>query len=65
MRLFKYSILSDDNFIFVFVKELFAKLKEELKRNFLFLIPVNIKEQKLKSVERKGYTVIEWGGSNI
>ena len=27
--------------------------------------PINIKEQKLKSVERKGYTVIEWGGSNI
>ena len=27
--------------------------------------PINIKEQKLKSVERKGFTVIEWGGSNI
>ena len=27
--------------------------------------PVNIKEQKLESVERKGFTVIEWGGSDI
>ena len=27
--------------------------------------PVNIKEQKLKSVKRKGFTVVEWGGSNI
>ena len=26
---------------------------------------VNIKEQKLESVERKGFTVIEWGGSNF
>ena len=27
--------------------------------------PINVKEQKLASVERKGFTVIEWGGSNI
>jgi hypothetical protein len=27
--------------------------------------PVNIKEQKLESVERKGFTIVEWGGSNI
>ena len=27
--------------------------------------PINIKEQKLVSNERKGFTVIEWGGSNI
>jgi len=27
--------------------------------------PINIKEQKLLSVERKGFTVIEWGGSNL
>ena len=27
--------------------------------------PINIKEQKLESVERKGFTVIEWGGCNI
>ena len=27
--------------------------------------PINVKEQKLLSVERKGFTVIEWGGSNI
>ena len=25
--------------------------------------PINVKEQKLVSVERKGYTVVEWGGS--
>ena len=25
--------------------------------------PINIKEQKLESYERKGFTVIEWGGS--
>jgi len=25
--------------------------------------PINIKEQKLVSNERKGFTVIEWGGS--
>ena len=27
--------------------------------------PINIKEQKLKRVERKGFTVVEWGGSDI
>ena len=27
--------------------------------------PINIKEQKLVSVERRGYTVVEWGGSNF
>jgi len=27
--------------------------------------PINIKEQKLISVERKGYTVVEWGGSDL
>jgi hypothetical protein len=27
--------------------------------------PINIKEQKLQSPERKGFTVIEWGGSNL
>ena len=26
---------------------------------------VNVKEQKLKTVERAGYTVVEWGGSNF
>ena len=26
---------------------------------------INLKEQKLVSVERKGYTVVEWGGSNF
>ena len=26
---------------------------------------VNIKEQKLESVERKGFTIVEWGGSNL
>ena len=27
--------------------------------------PINIKEQKLVSNERKGFTVIEWGGTNL
>ena len=27
--------------------------------------PINIREQKLESVERKGFTAVEWGGSNI
>ena len=27
--------------------------------------PINIKEQKLEVVERKGFTVIEWGGINL
>ena len=27
--------------------------------------PINIKEQKLEKKERKGYTVIEWGGSDF
>ena len=27
--------------------------------------PINIKEQKLLSNERKGFTVVEWGGSNF
>ena len=26
---------------------------------------VNVKEQKLKAVERTGFTVVEWGGSNF
>ena len=25
--------------------------------------PIEIKEQKLEHVERKGFTVVEWGGS--
>ena len=27
--------------------------------------PINVKEQKLESVERKGFTVIEWGGTKL
>ena len=27
--------------------------------------PVNVKEQKLESFERKGFSVVEWGGSEI
>ena len=27
--------------------------------------PVNVQEQKLERFERKGFSVIEWGGSNI
>ena len=27
--------------------------------------PINIKEQKLALAERKGFTVIEWGGTNL
>ena len=27
--------------------------------------PINIREQKLESVERKGFTAVEWGGSDI
>ena len=27
--------------------------------------PIDIKEQKLEKNERKGFTVIEWGGSNF
>ena len=27
--------------------------------------PINIKEQKLESTERKGFTVVEWGGFNF
>ena len=27
--------------------------------------PINVKEQELKSMNRKGFTVIEWGGTNI
>lgn len=27
--------------------------------------PVDIKEQKLETIERKGFTVVEWGGSNL
>ena len=26
---------------------------------------INVKEQKLVPIERKGYTVVEWGGTNI
>jgi hypothetical protein len=42
---------------------------DSMIRVFLSIVkldkPVNIKEQKLESVERKGFTVIEWGGSNF
>ena len=27
--------------------------------------PIYVKEQKLITVERKGFTVVEWGGSNF
>ena len=27
--------------------------------------PINIKDQKLLSVERKGFTLIEWDGSSL
>jgi len=27
--------------------------------------PINVKEQKLESVERKGYAAIEWGGYEL
>ena len=27
--------------------------------------PIEIKEQKLEHVERKGFTVVEWGGSSF
>ena len=26
---------------------------------------INVKEQKLTKVEREGYTIVEWGGTNI
>ena len=42
---------------------------DSMIRVFLSIVkldkPVNVKEQKLESVERKGFTVIEWGGSNL
>ena len=42
---------------------------ESLIRVFLTIkklnTPINIKEQKLLSNERKGFTVVEWGGSNL
>ena len=27
--------------------------------------PIEIKEQKLEPIQRKGYTVVEWGGSDL
>ena len=42
---------------------------DSMIRIFLSIIkldkPVNVKEQKLESVERKGFTVVEWGGSKF
>ena len=42
---------------------------DSLIRVFLIIkkidAPINIKEQKLIANERKGFTVIEWGGSNF
>lgn len=29
------------------------------------LFPINVKEQQLEKVERKGYTVVEWGGTKL
>ena len=28
-------------------------------------VPIDIKEQKLEKVERKGYSIVEWGGSRL
>ena len=43
--------------------------RDSLIRVFLTIkkldTPINIKEQKLISNERKGFTVIEWGGSDL
>ena len=42
---------------------------ESLIRIFLSIkkldAPINIKEQKLRSNDRKGFTVVEWGGSDL
>ena len=42
---------------------------DSMIRIFLSIVkldkPVNVKEQKLESVERKGFTVVEWGGSRF
>ena len=42
---------------------------DSMIRIFLSIIkldkPVNVKEQKLEPVERKGFTVVEWGGSKL
>ena len=42
---------------------------DSMIRIFLSIIkldkPINVKEQKLESVERKGFTVVEWGGSKL
>ena len=27
--------------------------------------PIDVEEQKLEKVERKGYTVVEWGGTKL
>ena len=27
--------------------------------------PINIETQKLEKIERKGYTVVEWGGTEL
>ena len=27
--------------------------------------PINVREQKLKAAERAGFTVVEWGGTEI
>ena len=41
---------------------------DTLIRIFLFIkkvnTPIAIKEQKLEKIERRGYTVVEWGGCN-
>ena len=29
------------------------------------LVPINVKEQELTKVTRKGYTVVEWGGTEL
>ena len=46
-----------------------APKPDSLIRVFLMIIkldsPINIKEQKLVANERKGYTVIEWGGAKL
>ena len=42
---------------------------DSMIRIFLSIIkldkPINVKEQKLEPVERKGFTVVEWGGSKL
>lgn len=66
----KYNLISFQGEVYVNSAELRVTPKpDSILRVFMAYKeidkPINIKEQEIKSFERKGFTVIEWGGTKV